>query len=241
MFQMFKDRAWKALRDKDPEMKSHADLIAKDLERTLISTKQFNYLSEGWKRLRDMLYAISYARPDIGYTQGLNFYAGLLILNCKNVDAFNLLCYLLNIPILSNCMMVDEKYMMIYGNMLEELVNTQLQKLGKYLKSRKYNYLSYIFDGIVALFMKNFPYETELKLVDRIIQDPEIGVFRISLAVFKALESILITQRTEEIMMTVKSPLLYVGEEELLEILDKTVIEHKDYERLREKHIKVLN
>ena len=238
MFLISRDKAWKALKNNDPDMKENAELILRDLDRTLVTTKEFNYLSNNWKRLRDMLYVICITRPDIGYTQGLNMYAGILLLNCRNIDSFNILSYLLSVPIISDCLNVNSKIMIGYANILEELVFNQSPKLGKYLKSKGYNFLSYIFDTVVSFFMTSFPYETELKILDRIIESPEIGIFKLGLSIFKILEKKMMEKKAEEVMMILKFPLSHTTEDIVFQTFDKMELNVKTYMKLKEKHMK---
>jgi len=216
-------------------MQKQAEYIAKDLNRTLIETKEFALNTTNWKRLRELLYVISYWRPDFGYTQGMNFYAGTLLLNCTNIHAFNIMAYLLSIPIISACFHVDAKILAGYAEVLDELLAINAPKLQKYLKEKGYQYLTYIFDSVATLFAGNFPYVTATKIWDQIIGNAEIGIFRVGIAVFKSLEKEIMQKEMEDIMMAVKFPLVNTTEEIILKNLSKIEIDMKEYQKIKNK------
>ena len=165
----------------------------------------------------------------------MNFYAGTLILNCKNVDAFNILSYLLTVPVIKACFSVDMNKLAAYGNVLEELLLLYVPKVAKYLKASGYQYQTYIFDSGASLFYANFSYFVASEIWDAILDSPEIGLFRVGVTVFKTLEKELLTMRADEVMMAVKFPCQHTTEEVFLKTLSKTEIKVKDFLRIKQK------
>ena len=165
----------------------------------------------------------------------MNYYAGTLLLNCKNADSFIMMNYLLTVPVISTTFSVDMRKLGVYAEIFEELLAEQSSKLQKYLKVREYQFVTYMFDSVASLFCGNFPYSAVLKIWDAILGEPEVGIFRTGLAVFKAMEKEIMEKDLEEIMMMVKFPCVHVTEEAILKMLSKTELSSKDYYKLKEK------
>jgi hypothetical protein len=77
-----------------PEALGHFDLIDRDVSRTFSATGE--YALEGARdSLRRVLAVLALIDPQLGYTQGLSFVVGSLLLHVPETDAFILLCRLL--------------------------------------------------------------------------------------------------------------------------------------------------
>ncbi|MDR3549493.1 MAG: TBC domain-containing protein [Candidatus Pacebacteria bacterium] len=175
-------------------------------------------------------------RPDVGYAQGMNYYAGMLLLNCKNVESFEIMSYLLTVPIVMACFTANMQKLTTYGQIFEEVLASSAPKLQKHLESCEYQYVTYIFDVVASMFCANFPYITARKIWDYILPKPEVGIFRVGLAVFKTLEEkILDKSAPEEIMMIVKSPCEHADEETILQNISKTEVSAETYYKIKEK------
>jgi len=231
------ERAWRAIRNKDPIMVPQADSIEKDLEHTLYETKEFSLSNNLCKRLRDILYAIAYSRPDMGYVPIMNSYAGVLVLNCKNVNAFNILSYFLTIPIISYYINMDRDMLKGYGDILERLIHKYLLETHEHLKNQGYQFLSYVHDAMASLYVRSFPYEVVVKVWDRVIGLSEGGLFQVALSVFKALKEEIFGRNAEDISILVKSPLSYIDEESIFKAMEKLQSVPKDFNMLKLEYI----
>lgn len=69
--------------------------IELDLERTFIETEYFNR-AENKQAIKRMLLAFSNYDKQLGYVQGMNFIAGVLLYHCGEVHAFWLLCTIMS-------------------------------------------------------------------------------------------------------------------------------------------------
>ena len=200
------ERALNAIKDKDPMMLSQSVSIKNDLKYTLSETKEFTSSKNNMKRLKDLLYTVTYSRPDIGYVSGMNLYAGILILNCNNINAFNIMSYLLTLPIISYHLDMDKDALTGYVNILEELMDKQANKIHKHLKSQDYKYMTYINYSRCKFFVDNFSDNTIIKSWDQIIGLEEAGLFHVAIAVFKSLEKEILTKSVDAITIMLKLP-----------------------------------
>ncbi len=167
----------------------------------------------------------------------MNYYAGALLLNCKNVEAFQIMSYLLTVPIINACFNVDMRRLAIYSQIFDDLLGLQSAKLQKHLQSCGYQYVTYIFDVVAGLFCLNFPYNSAVKVWDYILESPELGIFRVGVAVFRSLESEIMEKSAEDIMMLVKSPCEHVDVEVILKNIAKMEIPAKTYDKIKEKRM----
>jgi hypothetical protein len=69
------------------------DEIEKDLKRTNTSVRMTT--KQGWGELQRVLLAMAFCEPDIGYCQGMNFIAGVLIdtMGGREEEAFLIFMY----------------------------------------------------------------------------------------------------------------------------------------------------
>jgi len=165
-------------------------------------------------------------------------YAGLLLMNCKNIDAFIIMQGLLCVPIIravfSSNMDLIRGYAAIFANLLSD----QNSKVYKYLAKGQYPYETYIFDSTASLFTINFSAPAVSQIWDLILENPELGIMRVGLAVFKSLEKVILTKSQEETMMLVKYPCQSVSEDDIIKIISKTNVKQSTYDSIKEKTMK---
>ncbi len=229
------ERATWAIEDKEPRMMKVAVDVDKDVSRTLITTHEFMPQTSNAVRLKQLLCTLAYSRPDMGYAQGMNMYMGLLLLNCKNVDAFVIMSNLLCVPVLRACLSSNIEVINVYAAVFAQLLSSQASKVHKHLVKSGYMFETYVFDSAASLFCNNFPPATAEKIWDAILDNPEVGLMRVGISVFKVLEKLILTKSADEIMMIVKHPCQQATEEAILKMLSKTTIRQKDYDAIKEK------
>lgn len=60
-------------------------LIDEDLNRTFVHLGSFSFGEPMYGKMKQMLLAYAYYRPDVGYVQGMSFLAGMLALHIPDV------------------------------------------------------------------------------------------------------------------------------------------------------------
>lgn len=83
-------------------------LINIDVSRTYSQLGYFGSDSPLSKDLSDLLSAITFCRPDIGYVQGMSYVAGLLLLNLEQFNAFLVFSNLICSPVLNSFYHLNE-------------------------------------------------------------------------------------------------------------------------------------
>ncbi len=155
-------------------------------------------------------------------------------MNCRNVDAYNIMSQLLMVPVVSACFNVEMRKLEAYGNIMARMLNREATKLHQHLVRCQYPFQTYIFDSVASLYCANVPYATALKLWEVIIGDPEIGFLRVGLSIFLLLQKTLLKKEVEDIIMIVKFPCQHVTEQELLQQIRKINIAPKDYLKIKQ-------
>jgi len=162
-------------------------------------------------------------------------YAGILLLNCKNFGAFIIMCSFLHISVLRAAFTGNLELIKVYGEIFMSLLKKQSSKVFNHLTKCDYPIETYVFEAASSMFVNNFPLDVAEKLWDIIMENPELMMMRVGIAVFKALEKSIIDKTKDEIIMMVKRPLEVITEKDLFKVIAKTTIGQKDYDNTKEK------
>jgi hypothetical protein len=159
----------------------------------------------------------------------MHCYAGMLVLNCRNSVAFQLLCNLLANPLLTACFNVEMDELQRFGALFGKLLAARTPELHQHLQKLKYPLHTYIFDSVASLFVGNLSYPTALEIWDMILDHPEVGVLRVGLAVFTLLHKEIKVSSKEDAMMAVASPCPTISDQTLISAIKKTSVTLSDY------------
>ncbi len=159
-------------------------------------------------------------------------------MNCKNLDAFIILSNLFCVSIIRAAFNSSVEHLKAYGVVFSNLLNDHAPKIYKHLAKCNYPLETYIFDSAASLFANNFPPAVAVKIWDVVLENPELGIMRVGLSVFKSLEKLILLKRQDEIMMLVKYPCQNVDEDTILRMLAKTVLKPKEYEIMKDKTLR---
>eukprot|EP00826_Nyctotherus_ovalis_P049707 TRINITY_DN6025_c0_g3_i1.p1 TRINITY_DN6025_c0_g3~~TRINITY_DN6025_c0_g3_i1.p1 ORF type:complete len:176 (+),score=50.86 TRINITY_DN6025_c0_g3_i1:1284-1811(+) len=171
----------------------------------------------------------------------MNMYAGVLLLNCTNFGAFVILCSFMRIPVLRAAFTGNLDSLRIYGEIFMTILKSQSSKIHSYLTKCAYPIETYIFEAAASMFANNFALDTTEKLWDIIMENPELMMMRVGVAVFKAMEKAVLDKSKEEIIMMTKYPHRTLNEEALFKAISKTTIKQKDYDSVKDKILSRMN
>lgn len=184
-----------------------SDQIEKDLNRSFPGHPYFDS-PQGMKSLRNVLTAFSWLNPAIGYTQSMNFWAGLMLLFVLSEETV----FWLVVTVVER--ILPQQY---YDNsMLDIIVDNQVMfyLLEIYLP-RVYQHISqYTTDlspiltqWFLCLFVNTLPTELTLRLLDVLLYEGNKVLFRAALGIFKCYESeILKTESFEDLFVLIAKP-----------------------------------
>lgn len=175
--------------------------IDHDLARTFPSHPWLDS-SDGQAALRRVLVAYSLRDSHVGYCQGMNFVAGLLLLVMKREeDAFWMLAVLLENVLFQDCYTNDLSGSHVEQRVFKDLLNKKCPRLAAHLELIGFDVSLVITEWFLCLFAKSLPSETTLRVWDVLFNEGAKVLFRVALALFKIKEEeLLATQQVWEVV-----------------------------------------
>ena len=138
-----------------------------------------------------MLKKVALYFPQVGYTQGMNFAVGFLMVSgCEEEESFRLLVKMLThdrilaIGLYEDNFPLVTFYCEVFWNLLEK-------KVPQVYNCLKKSYISddlWLFQWFISLYLYNFPVEFVRKVWDFIICKKDMAVVLIALGIIKSLK-----------------------------------------------------
>ncbi|KAH0650896.1 TBC1 domain family member 2B-like [Solanum tuberosum] len=142
--------------------------------------------SEGHAALRRVLVAYSFRDSDVGYCQGLNYVAALLLLVLKTEeDAFWMLAVLLENVLVNDCYTNNLSGCHVEQRVFKDLLTKKCPRLAAHLDSLEFDVSLVCTEWFLCLFSKSLPSETTLRVWDVLFYEGAKVLFHVALAVFK--------------------------------------------------------
>ncbi|KAJ8679777.1 hypothetical protein QAD02_015564 [Eretmocerus hayati] len=166
----------------DPEI---INIIKTDLPRTFPDNIFFNNTDIHQRQLFNILLAFAHQNREVGYCQGLNYIAGLLLLVTKNEEtAFWLLKVLIE-KILPEYYTPSMRGLLIDIDVLAELVKMKLPRVYNHVTSMGLPWAVITTKWFICLFAEVLPTETTLRMWDCLFYEGSKIVFRVALTLIK--------------------------------------------------------
>ncbi|KAF2284844.1 hypothetical protein P3X46_012104 [Hevea brasiliensis] len=163
---------------------------------------------EGHATLRRVLVAYSFRDSDVGYCQGLNYVAALLLLVMKTEeDAFWMLAVLLENVLVNDCYTNNLSGCHVEQRVFKDLLVKECPRIAAHLEELEFDVSLVATEWFLCLFSKSLPSETTLRVWDVLFFEGAKVLFHVALAIFKMKE--------EELLLT-----HHVGD--VINILQKT-------------------
>ncbi|KAK7299826.1 hypothetical protein RJT34_10654 [Clitoria ternatea] len=148
---------------------------------------------EGHAALRRVLVAYSFRDSDVGYCQGLNYVAALLLLVMKTEeDAFWMLAVLLENVLVNDCYTNNLSGCHVEQRVFKDLLAKKCPRIASHLEALEFDVSLVTTEWFLCLFSKSLPSETTLRVWDVIFYDGAKVIFNVALAIFKMKEDELI-------------------------------------------------
>ncbi|KAG5596738.1 hypothetical protein H5410_037970 [Solanum commersonii] len=142
--------------------------------------------SEGHAALRRVLVAYSFRDSDVGYCQGLNYVAALLLLVLKTEeDAFWMLAVLLENVLVNDCYTNNLSGCHVEQRVFKDLLTKKCPRLASHLDSLEFDVSLVCTEWFLCLFSKSLPSETTLRVWDVLFYEGAKVLFHVALAIFK--------------------------------------------------------
>ena len=168
--------------NKDKNFSYISEQIKKDLNRTFYTTifKEGN----GTIMLNNILTAIAFVRPEIGYCQGMNFIVGSLI-NFINSEekCFWIFLYFIDSLDLKKLYLQNVPEFLIKLYQLNYFINEHFPDLMPHLKRNQINLDIFFGKWILTIFSNFLPFETLYHIWDLFIIDKWKAIFKFSIII----------------------------------------------------------
>ncbi|PSS16106.1 TBC1 domain family member 2B like [Actinidia chinensis var. chinensis] len=157
---------------------------------------------EGQGALRRVLVGYSFRDSDVGYCQGLNYVAALLLLVMKTEeDAFWMLAVLLENVLVSDCYTNNLSGCHVEQRVFKDLLIKKCPRIAAHLEALEFDVSLVATEWFLCLFSKSLPSETTLRVWDVLFYDGAKVLFHVALAIFKMKEEeLLISHQVGDII-----------------------------------------
>ena len=170
------------LKNKDKKFSYVTQQINKDLNRTFYTDK-FKY-GNGKIMLNNILMAIAFIRPEIGYCQGMNFIVGALINFIDSEEkCFWIFLYFIDNIELKMLYLQNVPDYLIKLYQLNNLVKEKYPKLLPHLRTNQINPDIFFSKWILTIFSNFLPFKTLYNVWDLFILDKWKAIFKFSIII----------------------------------------------------------
>ncbi|KAE8800517.1 growth hormone-regulated TBC protein 1 [Hordeum vulgare] len=159
--------------------------IDHDLPRTFPCHPWLNS-EEGQSSLRRVVVGYSFRDSEVGYCQGLNYVAALLLLVMKTEeDAFWMLGVLLENVLVSDCYTNTLSGCHVEQRVFKDLLAKKCPRIAAHLEAMGFDVSLVATKWFLCLFSKTLPSETTLRVWDVLFNEGAKVLFHVALAIFK--------------------------------------------------------
>jgi len=216
--------------------------IETDLPRTFPNNTHFDSTKPDnmQRNLYNVLLAFSNSNQTIGYCQGLNYIAGLLLLVTKEEDATFWLLKTLLEQKLPDYYTASMPGLLTDLKVLEELAFTELSGLANHIKQLGVPWPLFASKWFICLYCEVLPIETVLRVWDAVFYEGSKILFRVALGILKIHQESLLKCKdfaslVEQLKEAVVSRSAIHCHQFLEEVFEKTgALPRSKIERLRE-------
>lgn len=182
--------------------------LDRDLDRTFPNSVQFSVAGgEGQNRLKRVLLAYASYNPQLGYTQGMNFIAGMLLGFMPEKEAFWVLVGLMDRkPFELNLMFADKMPLAhTWFYCMDKLLEQRIPAVYKKFKEFGFSPVMYAAEWIFSLFCKTLAKSLVARVWDVFFMDGWPAIFSTALAIiYKNRKAIKKTTEAADLMMLIR-------------------------------------
>ena len=212
------------------------ELITTDLTRTFPSLGFFQVGGPFYEPLRNVLEAYVCYRPDIGYVQGMSFLAGMLLLNVDTLDAFKILCNMLNRRCHMAFFQMDLKKIQSYKEVFKVLFQELLPALYAHFEHIGVELELFIFDWFITLYARSLPLEIASRIWDVYFLQGEYFLFKAAIGILRTIEKRLLGQPFDVVAYDL-THLPVMEETEFFENVHTLLLPEKKFAAILAKHV----
>lgn len=165
----------------------HVRQIDLDMPRTFPAHPRFQLGQPELTALRRILCSYAARNTKLGYTQGMNFLGGMILLGVgvqREEDAFWILCALIERILYKGLFSDRLEGLQVELQVLEELLRIKVPKCWAHCESVGVSAALIAMDWFITAFTKTMPSETVMRVLDAMLNEGSKIIFRVGLAVF---------------------------------------------------------
>ncbi|KMS99094.1 hypothetical protein BVRB_3g066920 [Beta vulgaris subsp. vulgaris] len=157
---------------------------------------------EGHAALRRVLVGYSFRDSYVGYCQGLNYVAALLLLVMKTEeDAFWMLAVLLEDVLVNDCYTNNLSGCHVEQRVFKDLLTKKYPRTAAHLEALEFDVSLVTTEWFLCLFSKSLPSETTMRVWDVLFYEGAQVLFLVALAIFKMKEDeLLLTHHVGDVI-----------------------------------------
>mmetsp|Transcript_65691 Transcript_65691/g.109001 ORF Transcript_65691/g.109001 Transcript_65691/m.109001 type:complete len:498 (+) Transcript_65691:243-1736(+) len=213
-----------------------------DISRTFPDNKSFD--SPKQQRLLRVLNAYAGHSPDVGYCQGMNFVAGLLLLVSEDeIESFRVMICLMDHKGISGFYRERLPLLRRYLKACDKLVQETVPELREHFIKENVQAAVYLHQWFLTLFINCFPLSMVLIIWDVIICEGLSVVLRIAVSILQVLKDSLLSMHFEEIIKFFKMMKTYDDEDGELNAfrIGQLLMKHTELVQIPEQIMQYLN
>uniref|UniRef100_A0A6B2LBV5 Rab-GAP TBC domain-containing protein n=1 Tax=Arcella intermedia TaxID=1963864 RepID=A0A6B2LBV5_9EUKA len=190
--------------------------IEKDLPRTFPNNRLFH--EDGIKEsLRRVLYCFTIMKPEVGYTQAMNYLAAMLLFYLREDEAFWLICTLIEDILPKNYYCNDLIGVRIDVEVFKMVFQQRLPKVEKHFQRYYVDVGLFVTQWFLCVFISLLPMNCATRFLDSLFYDGNKMLFRVALALFNINKNlILATHDTTKLLELCQSLPSTVNDPDLL-------------------------
>ncbi|GAB4859374.1 hypothetical protein Ancab_010837 [Ancistrocladus abbreviatus] len=176
---------------------------------------------DGHAALRRVLVVYSFRDSYVGYCQGLNYVAALLLLVMKTEeDAFWMLAVLLENVLVNDCYTNNLSGCHVEQRVFKDLLAKKCPRIAAHLEALEFDVSLVATEWFLCLFSKSLPTETTLRVWDILFDEGAKVLFHVALAIFKMKEAeLLLAQHVGDVIDILQKTTHHLFDpDELLEV-----------------------
>jgi len=180
--------------------------IKEDLTRTYPHLKSFNRGEALNDELQYLLELFHFARPDIGYVQGLAYPASMLLMYMDRYHAFKCLVNLIACrPFLKNLYKFKLEEVRLVCRVFDRFLKNKLPQVQKHLERNNITSEVYLIEWLVTLFCRNFHIHDVAKIWDLFLLEGESAFLKVALKIFQIIEPEIIQKDYAETLYSLRT------------------------------------
>lgn len=215
-----------------------------DISRTFPELRWFN--EEKQRRLFRVLNAYAAHNPDVGYCQGMNFVAGLLLIvsDMNEEESFTMLSRLMDDPVFNLSGFYREKLPLLrrYLRVCDCLVQETVPELREHFIREQVQPAVYLHQWFLTLFINCFPLAMVMIIWDVIICEGLPVILRIAVSILQVLKDSLLSMPFEEIIKFFKMMKTYDDQDGELNAfrIGQLLMKHTEHVQIPERTLEYL-